>query len=310
MALYILTKDENAVTIPNGPRIIVVESGDAMYERGTPEATSNYEAVLIECMQKCGDARYKVLSLEGRPALDVKIHKTDIGFELSYDGFRIPVEISGSLSNGFVIKRLTHGDCKDHEISNVYQDNASIDCIFDPDTNELLHVKDSRATQRVHRFVQGKKTVITLQLLGVFPPSVHSRDQFEIEIEKKTLKTQYGGRLLVPWPDFARLDSKTLKHYVAQIKDFFLSSVSSDVIIIRCSAGLGRSGLAMMIGYVAYNPTVTKQKLLQWFNDSHTDPNEAIRKFNEPLIQKHIMETNSMVADGVNTMSSFVDLCA
>lgn len=81
MALAILTKDENPVRIPGGPRIVVVEAGDDMYRRGKEEAAHKYNDVLQECMSKCDPAQYKVLSLEGRPAVEIVVRPN--GFSLT-----------------------------------------------------------------------------------------------------------------------------------------------------------------------------------------------------------------------------------
>lgn len=282
--LEMLTRacEPKAAKIPNGPSVIVVESGEAMYDPKTNDDTKSktlYRKALLKCKKmawKSDATKFKVLSLDGRPAIKVTIRKDFKSgqFYIDYGKANVTVTITKSGDSFRIVRGTAAGQCKDKDSYDTRNDTPSIDCMFDPDTNELLYSNTTASKRQIRTLLDTNKAA-TIQLREVFPPSVFSRKVLEEEVEKDAFGGSYGGRLLVPWYDYGKLDKPTLIHKVGEIVRFFLNAKEEDVIVVRCSAGEGRSGLAMIIGYLAFNRDADIFTVKAWFESVHDAPDEA-----------------------------------
>ena len=227
--LEMLTRacEPKAAKIPNGPSVIVLKSGEAMYDPATKDDKSKtlYRKALLKCKKMAGKSdatKFKVLSLDGRPAIKVTIRKDfkSDQFYIDYGKANVTVTITKSGDSFRIVRDTASGQCKDKDTYDTRNDTPSIDCMFDPDTNELLYSNTTASKRRIQALLDTSKPA-TIQLREVFPPSVFSRKVLEEEVEKDAFAGSYGGRLLVPWYDYGKLDKPTLIHKVGEIVRFF-----------------------------------------------------------------------------------------
>ena len=293
--LGILTT-EHARIPPDGPMVVVMEAGRMLYPDTATDAESRaaYRAALEALVATHGAQTYKVLSLEGRPAVDVLLQRSPAtgSYNLTYDGQTVEIEVSSPPvtrwgGRRFVVRRKgPAAPCLDGTVDNTRLDQPSIDCMFNPRTN-LLMADTSVASFRLAELVDNG-TPCRLELAGVLPPSVASRDRLEAEVEADVFGPAFGGRTLVPWADSSSPPNDMLRSHVAAIQSFWKATAASDLVVVRCSMGLGRSGVAMLIGYLVYNPTASVDQLYEWFYQAHEDPDEAWTMYEEAPLNHYV----------------------
>lgn len=320
-----------------GPSVVVIAAGNTMYYETSQTGTVNARAARI---YKKALTRFKntksvaVLSLEGRKTIDVQLASERNSAGLSYfvlypydEGAseRVKVLVDVLPPTGawpfWRITRRVHTQCD--PTGGVMKDDPGVACLFDDESNELLYAKTPKNYQTIQELFDNAETDSFddswyrsdgIELSGVLSPSVQARHRLEATIEDGVLNVQ--RRTLVPWPDFSHPDIATLTTYVEDIVAFFRDLKPSDLAILRCSSGWGRSGVAMMIGYLCYNETADDETMLKWFEANHKHPDEATDKWRgSPTLRAIVRKTIATNPDERDAKrqklkAGFVDLAA
>jgi hypothetical protein len=298
-SLDILTNGSaKGVRIPNGPLALIVDAGDEMYQdafESVGDVIERYQSTLLDIRVASypRPTRFAVLSLEGRPPQHFLLRATNttdtIRFYLQQDAVPdVPVRLYPPTPDDPVwqITRAVDENCGDQGNRDLYDDNSSTGCIFDSASGNLRYAVTTNSQEALENLwtrAQNSRDGADVEprysyaLSGVSPPSVYARNQLEGAVETQQLWPNVT-RTLVPWIDYQdeNLPGITvLRSHVRKIVHFFCGLHPTDMAIIKCSAGQGRSGAALMIGYMCYNPQATTEAMLHWYDEVHQKPAEG-----------------------------------
>jgi hypothetical protein len=300
--LNFLTQSDDGTTVyssltPEGPSVVIIQAGFHMYngfntiEDPVDGRAARVYANALQALKTKG-RHVAVLSLEGRKTINVQLYARWNQNVLSYfvyygnkRGPRVNVLLPTAKQPVWrVVRRIDINDPPQDcdATGSSMKDDPEIECLFDATSHELLYTKSPRNFEfiedvwaKAQSNPNSEDLIVSagIELTGVLSPSVMARHKLEAEIERRVLGVH--RRTLVPWPDYSHPDIATLVSYVERIVAFFQTLTPSSLAIVRCSCGLGRSGVAVMIGYLWFNPNTNNTALFEWFEKNHEAPAEA-----------------------------------